>query len=117
MSSKKKASSSERDKKSVEERLKGFTWIGSRVHQIFMHNYGRELKYKELHDIVEYIAKKHNLTVDRQAKRRLNILQKWCDENFDVIEHTLRNIVIEDENGSLLTHNDDNREAVMDAND
>lgn len=54
-----------------------------------------KLNQKELRSIAQVISKKSGISLDREAKRRREILLTWFDENFDQISEHMDHIVLE----------------------
>jgi hypothetical protein len=46
--------------------------------------------------IADLVAKKLDIRLDRDARRRKAVMIKWFNENWEVIEPLLRHIVLED---------------------
>lgn len=85
------------DKKKVQQILKGFDQEKSEAVIYLKKKYG-DLKQYEYLQIAEYCAKKNNiLTLDRESKRRKEVLLKWYHDNFHILKPILDNIVLENE--------------------
>ena len=54
-----------------------------------------KLNQKELRSIAQVISKKSGIPLDREAKRRREILLTWFDENFDDISIHMDHIFLE----------------------
>jgi hypothetical protein len=59
--------------------------------------FGPDLKQEELVSIAELIAKRLDIRLDRDARRRKIVMVKWFDENWTAVEPLLSAIVLEDE--------------------
>jgi hypothetical protein len=58
--------------------------------------YGPRLSQDELVSIADLVARKANLRLDRDARRRKPVMLKWFDENWQIIQPLLSDIVLED---------------------
>ena len=54
-----------------------------------------KLNQKELRSIAQVLSKKSGISLDREAKRRREILLTWFDENYDQISEHMDRIVLE----------------------
>jgi hypothetical protein len=57
--------------------------------------YGPRLRQDELVSIASILAAQLNLKLDRDARRRKNVMVKWFEENWMRIEPLLGQIVLE----------------------
>ena len=69
----------------LEERLRDFVYKESAAWREISMRYGDELTQSELLCIAKVIGTNLGIIVDREAKRRKNVLIKWFDENLEVI--------------------------------
>lgn len=92
-------SANELERKRVDARLNGFVYKESRAwHEITRH-YGDGLNQAELLSLAEVLASQIGIKVDREAKRRKEVLIKWYDENIDTIVDIMPRIKLEDKDG------------------
>lgn len=93
------------ERKRVDQRLKGFSVKNSFGWKIICDFYGPNLNQAELLSLAEVLAQQLNLKVDREAKRRKEVLIKWFDENIGVIQPILPLVKLEDNEGRPVTGN------------
>lgn len=93
-------SANEIERKRVDARLNGFVYKNSAAWQVITEKYGDNLNQAELLSLAEVIAAQLNLKVDREAKRRKEVLVKWYDEHLPEIMNLLPLIVLEDKEGN-----------------
>ena len=90
------------DKKKVQQILKGFDPNISEAVMYLKTKYG-DLKQYEYLQIAEYCTEKiPSLTLDRESKRRKEVLLKWFDENFSILKPVLDDIVVENEDHNFF---------------
>lgn len=89
-------SQTEIERKRVDKRLKGFVFKESKAWKLICSHYGSNLNQVELLSIAEVIGQELSIKVDREAKRRKEVLIKWFEENIDKIEPILERIVPEE---------------------
>ena len=82
-------------------RLQGFNPKDNHVIQEITRRFGSNLKQGELVGIAQVIADKAQIKLDRDAKRRKNVLLKWFSENWNTIITFIDYIVLEDNNNTL----------------
>lgn len=92
----------ELERRKVDRRLEGFTPTTSRAWREICERYGSGLNQTELLSLAEVISIHLGLKVDRDAKRRKEVLIKWFDENFDQILPFLDHVILEDSSGKRL---------------
>ena len=99
----------ESERKKIDERLRGFSLNESKAWKAICEKFGPNLNQSELLSIAEVLCSEVNhtqrntpLKVDREAKRRKEVLIKWFDENYPDIQPYLKTIVLEDENGEII---------------
>ena len=92
-------SSSETERIRVINRLNGFGFQNSPSWSIISSRWGDNLSQTELLGIATILCTKTGLKVDREAKRRKDVLVKWFDENFHIIQRYFDLIVLEDDHG------------------
>lgn len=93
-------SANEIERKRVDARLNGFIYKESAAWRVITERYGDNLNQNELLSLAEVIAAQLNLKVDREAKRRKEVLIKWYDEHLEKIKSLLPLIVLEDKEGN-----------------
>lgn len=86
------------EKVRVAIRLSGFNPKDNYVINEINKRFGPNIKHGELVAIAQAIAEKAQIKLDRDAKRRKNVLLKWFHENWDTISPFLDYIVLEDMN-------------------
>ena len=89
----------ELERKRVDARLNGFVYKESRAWHEITRYYGDGLNQAELLSIAEVIASQIGVKVDREAKRRKEVLIKWYDENIEPIIEIMPLIKLEDKDG------------------
>jgi hypothetical protein len=57
----------------------------------------------ELRSLAEVVGAEIGVKVDREAKRRKEVLIKWFDENYALMGPILARIQMEDSNGRPMT--------------
>lgn len=99
----------ESERKKIDERLRGFSLNESAAWKDICDRFGPNLNQTELLSIAEVLCYEVNhsqrnfpLKVDREAKRRKEVLIKWFDENYVDLQPHLKTIVLEDENGLII---------------
>jgi len=95
-------SQTEVERERVDRRLDGFIAKESRAWKEITEHYGSSLNQGELLSLAEVLASEIGLHVDREAKRRKEVLIKWYDENIEKIAPFLKYVVLEGEDGSRL---------------
>ena len=93
-------SQTEIERRRVDKRLKGFVVKDSRAWKEICSHYGPNLNQIELLSIAEVMGHLLHIRVDREAKRRKEVLIKWFDENIDAIVPMMDRVVPEDKNGN-----------------
>lgn len=96
-------SQTEIERRRVDKRLKGFVVKESRAWKQICQHYGSNLNQVELLSIAEVLGYALHIRVDREAKRRKEVLIKWFEENIEAIEPMLDRIIPEDKNGKEIT--------------
>lgn len=94
-----KAIKVERDK--VEARLKDFNYKESRAWKEITDRFGSKLSQSELLAIAVIISYCDRLKLDREAKRRKEVLIKWFDENIDRCLLYFESMVLVDEGDNI----------------
>lgn len=93
-------SHSELERKKVDERLRGFSLKTSPAWHEICTRFGSNLNQTELLSIAEVLGAQINVKVDREAKRRKEVLIKWFDENLMVILPYFSKMILEDRDGN-----------------
>lgn len=76
------------------------------AYALLTEKFGANIKHQELIMIASKAAKMYNLKVDRDAKRRKDLLFKWFQEHLKTIEPMLKTTLVFDKNGSILNTRD-----------
>lgn len=84
------------DKSKINSRIQGFDQKNCLVWKEICKKFGSSLSHNELLSIAQVIASNCNIKVDRDAKRRKEVLIKWFDENTEVILPFLNYMKIDD---------------------
>lgn len=79
--------------------MNGFVYKNSAAWKVITEKYGDNLNQAELLSLAEVIAEQLGLKVDREAKRRKEVLVKWYDEHLSEIMCLLPRIILEDKDG------------------
>ena len=90
------------------ERLKNFVYKESAAWKEITRRYGEELTQNELLCIAEVIASNLGIVIDREAKRRKNVLIKWFDENLEVITPFFERLRLIGSDGCPISQRADN---------
>lgn len=90
------------DRRRVENRLRGFNPRDSAAWKAICGRFGPALNQSELLSIAEVIGAQVGIKIDREAKRRKEVLIKWYDENADALLPYINFIVLEDNEGRLV---------------
>lgn len=85
------------EKVRIRSRLRGFDYQASRSWLYLCRQFGPDLNQGELLSIAEVVAEQANLRVDRDAKRRKNVLRKWFEENWNIISLFITRVELEDD--------------------
>ena len=90
------------ERKRVDDRLRGFSLKDSIAWKAICERFGSDLNQTELLSMAEVIGHELHIKIDREAKRRKEVLIKWFDENFLIIKPILNIMVLEDANGNKI---------------
>lgn len=90
------------EREKVRQRLQGFNKKESRAWSIICQRFGPNLNQSELVSLAEVVAHHLHLKVDREAKRRKEVVLKWFEENSELVFPFLEKVVLEDEDGNTL---------------
>jgi hypothetical protein len=85
------------ERERVQKRVDGFNWKRSTAWKRLTSSYGPNLKHEELLSIGDLVAKKLDIRLDRDARRRKIVMIKWFEENWAAVEPLLSKIILEDE--------------------
>jgi hypothetical protein len=66
----------------IQERLHNFNYLDCAAYQEFTLRQWSKLKFPEICSICELLAEQARVNMDREAKRRKEVLFKWLDENW-----------------------------------
>lgn len=99
------------EKMRVKERLESFDMKNCRAWKEITNRFGPSLNQSELLGIAEIIAEAANIKVDREAKRRKEVIVKWFEENIETVLPILERIELVDEYGQLMCPKKDKRHA------
>ena len=92
----------ENERRRVEMRLNDFDYKNSDAWQIICERFGPGLTHNELLSIAQIIAFHARIRLDREAKRRKEVLIKWFQENIVTIIPFLQKMVLEDSEGNRI---------------
>lgn len=92
----------ENERLRVEKRLEGFDFRQSQAWKEICDCFGSSLSQNELLSIAQIIAFHAKLKLDREAKRRKEVLIKWFQENLTVARPYLKSLILEDCEGKRL---------------
>ena len=95
-------SQTEAERRRVELRLSGFDGKNSDAWAEICDAFGPNLSQNELLCIAQVISFHAKLRLDREAKRRKEVLIKWFQENLPVIRPFFNRLVLEDVDGNRL---------------
>jgi hypothetical protein len=99
------------ERRRVGARLNGFVFKDSPAWQMISRRFGENLNQMELLSLAQVLSARLNLKIDREAKRRKEVLIKWYDENFRAISEILPYVYLEDRDGQMVIGEEkDNRE-------
>jgi hypothetical protein len=87
----------------VASRLSGFDSARSFAWREFCARFGASLNQAELLSVAQVLASEAGVKVDREAKRRKEVLIKWFDENYLAIAPILPRIRLENTDGKTMT--------------
>ena len=88
-----------KDRKKAQYRVDGFNPKESQVWKKIWTSFGKNLSKNELQSLAEVIASHFNLKLDREAKRRKEVLIKWFDENAEDVLKLLPYLEFQDNDG------------------
>ena len=95
-------SQTEAERRRVEIRLSGFDGKNSDAWAEICEAFGPNLSQNELLSIAQVISFHAKLRLDREAKRRKEVLIKWFQENLSVIRPFLNRLILEDCDGNRI---------------
>jgi hypothetical protein len=82
------------EKQRIAKRLGGFNWRASVAYQELRQRFGTPLRQQDLLTIAGAIPPSCALCLDRDAKRRKEVLLKWFDDNWMALEPCLHYMVL-----------------------
>lgn len=94
----------QRERQTLEDRMKNFDYKSSMAWKEIVIRYGADLTHGELRCVAEVIADNLAISLDREAKRRKNVLIKWFQENLEQIGPFLNKIKLIDSAGRPITN-------------
>jgi hypothetical protein len=97
--------SQEQDRRRVDERIGAFQYAASEPWREIARRFGTHLKQTELLSVAEVLGAQLGITVDREAKRRKEVLIKWFDENWERIKEIWPQIELRDRKGRSMDAN------------
>ena len=80
----------------IAHRLAGFSPKGSFVMNEITTRFGKNVKHPELVNVAQLLASQASIKLDRDAKRRKNVLYKWFEENWEKIAPFIDNVVLQE---------------------
>jgi hypothetical protein len=86
----------EREKQRVKARLEGFDSKSSPVWVTITERFGPDVTHTELITLAIILAQKAGIVLDRDAKRRKQVLVKWFEEHWTEILPFVHLIALED---------------------
>jgi hypothetical protein len=90
------------ERRRVDARLNGFSLKESPAWRMIIRRFGENLNQMELLSLAQVLSDRLNLKIDREAKRRKEVLIKWYDENFRAISEVLPYVYLEDKDGHMV---------------
>ena len=84
------------EKQKLAIKLGGFDYKSSEAWRKIVELYGTDIKRTTLCDIAKYIAEKKGLKMDRDSKRRKDVLLKWYNDNWSVVYGILEKVKVKD---------------------
>ena len=84
------------EKQKLAIKLGGFDYKSSDAWRKIVELYGTDIKRTTLCDIAKYIAEKKGLKMDRDSKRRKDVLLKWYSDNWSVAIGILEKVKVKD---------------------
>jgi hypothetical protein len=82
------------EKQRIAKRLGGFNWSGSVAYRELCERFGTSLRQQDLLTIARALHPWCGLRLDRDAKRRKEVLLKLFDDNWPALEPCLGYIVL-----------------------
>jgi len=81
----------------VRKRTEGFKYQNSKSWVGLCRRYGDRITHDELVSVAEVLNPYIGIKLDRDAKRRKNVMLKWFEDNWNTIEPWLSYVVLEDD--------------------
>jgi hypothetical protein len=73
------------ERRQIQSRLQNFDSLQSEAYRVFTERGWTKLKFPQLSSICELLAERAGLSMDREAKRRKEVLFKWLDDNWQPV--------------------------------
>jgi hypothetical protein len=90
------------ERKRLADRLEGFNFKTSLGWQAISTHFGETLTQTELLSVAKVIGSELGINIDREAKRRKEVLVKWFDEHYEHLSEILPRITLEDDSGKRM---------------
>lgn len=84
-----------------------FNYKDTEAYQMIIDKFGNNVRQQELIQIACCLSKKIGVKVERDSKRRKDLLFKWFQENIDKISPILHQVVAFGKDGRVLKKEDD----------
>lgn len=81
---------SESEKDRIMKRLNGFEYKTSQAWIEISKRFGNDVKREDLCEFAKKISNDLNIKLDRDAKRRKDVLLKWFDDNWCLISNSFK---------------------------
>ena len=81
----------------IKKRIDGFKYQNSRAWMVLSQRFGEKVTHDELVSVAEIIKPFSGIKLDRDARRRKNVIIKWFDDNWSIVEHYINYVILEDE--------------------
>jgi hypothetical protein len=92
----------QKERHSLHDRLKGFDKVSSPSYRALQQRGLLDRRFPEIVSIFEVMADYTRLSMDRECKRRKEVLLRWADSNWHVLEPILPLISLEFEGGERV---------------
>lgn len=87
---------------SNKKKKEAFDYKACEAYALLSEKFGTNLRHQELVMIASKVAKTLNIKVDRDAKRRKDLLFKWFQDHLNEIQPLLKTMIVFDKNGSII---------------
>ena len=85
------------EKERIEKRLQGFQYKNSNAWKTLIQLYGETVKRSTLCEIAKFISSAKQLKIDRDAKRRKDVLVKWFEDNWSDVYPFIKYVRVKNE--------------------